>query len=214
MAYNALIMSNQLKNPLVGGTLQKGLKKMERIWITGFRSFELGIFGAKDPKVTVLKFALKKQLTSAIEDGATWLITGGQLGIEQYALEVGNQLRTEYPEFKTALMTPFQDFGQNWNENNRALLGALQASVDFTQAVSQKPYQDPSQLKNYQNFMLQHTERAIVVYDQQAEASKVQYTVQAIQNYQKHTDYEVTLIDFDRLQEYSEEYAETLNDWE
>lgn len=207
-------MSNQLKNPLVGGTLQKGLKKMERIWITGFRSFELGIFGAKDPKVTVLKFALKKQLTSAIEDGATWLITGGQLGIEQYALEVGNQLRTEYPEFKTALMTPFQDFGQNWNENNRALLGALQASVDFTQAVSQKPYQDPSQLKNYQNFMLQHTERAIVVYDQQAEASKVQYTVQAIQNYQKHTDYEVTLIDFDRLQEYSEEYAETLNDWE
>lgn len=187
---------------------------MERIWITGFRSFELGIFGAKDPKVTVLKFALKKQLTSAIEDGATWLITGGQLGIEQYALEVGNQLRTEYPEFKTALMTPFQDFGQNWNENNRALLGALQASVDFTQAVSQKPYQDPSQLKNYQNFMLQHTERAIVVYDQQAEASKVQYTVQAIQNYQKHTDYEVTLIDFDRLQEYSEEYAETLNDWE
>ncbi|KRN75741.1 hypothetical protein IV73_GL000239 [Weissella kandleri] len=207
-------MSNQLKNPLVGGILQKGLKKMERIWITGFRSFELGVFGAKDPKVTVLKFALKKQLTSAIEDGATWLITGGQLGIEQYALEVGNQLRTEYPEFKTALMTPFQDFGQNWNENNRALLGALQASVDFTQAVSQKPYQDPSQLKNYQNFMLQHTERAIVVYDQQAETSKVQYTVQAIQNYQKHTDYEVTLIDFDRLQEYSEEYAETLNDWE
>ncbi|MFL1695527.1 DUF1273 domain-containing protein [Weissella kandleri] len=187
---------------------------MERIWITGFRSFELGIFGAKDPKVTVLKFALKKQLTTAIEEGVTWLITGGQLGIEQYALEVGNQLRTEYPEFKTALMTPFQDFGQNWNENNRALLGTLQASVDFTQAVSQKPYQDPGQFKNYQNFMLQHTERAIVVYDQQVEASKVKFTVQAIQNYQKHTDYGLTLIDFDRLQEYSDEYAETLNDWE
>ena len=40
--------------------------------------------------------------------GADWLITGGQMGIEQWAIEVALDLQaTDYPEFQIALMTPF-----------------------------------------------------------------------------------------------------------
>lgn len=83
---------------------------MTRLWITGFRSFELGIFGNQDPKVTVIKFALEKLLKRALDEGLEWVITGGQLGIDQYALETANALRLDNPLLKTALMTPFIDF--------------------------------------------------------------------------------------------------------
>ena len=43
--------------------------ELHRIWITGFRSYELGVMGTKDPKLMVIKYALRKILENAIQDG-------------------------------------------------------------------------------------------------------------------------------------------------
>ncbi|AVH75703.1 DUF1273 domain-containing protein [Weissella koreensis] len=186
---------------------------MTRLWITGFRSFELGIFGNQDPKVTVIKFALEKLLKRALDEGLEWVITGGQLGIDQYALETANALRLDNPLLKTALMTPFIDFGGQWNENNQAQLQQLKTAVDFTQSVSPEPYKNPQQFKNYQNFMLKHTDGVILFYDPQADESKVRFLYADMQQYQQNRSYPITLVDFDRLQEYSDEYAESIREW-
>ena len=32
---------------------------MSRLWLTGYRSYELGVFGNEDPKLKVIQYALK-----------------------------------------------------------------------------------------------------------------------------------------------------------
>lgn len=180
---------------------------MNRIWITGFRDYELGIFNNKDPKITVINYALNKILTNAINDGCEWLITGGQLGIEQWAIEQALQLKkTNFPEFKIALMTPFIDFGKNWKENKQLKLSTLKENVDFSSAVYNTSYKNPQQLRGYQNFMLTHTESSVIFYDTEAENSRAKFEYTAMQFYAASHNYPIHLIDFDRLQEYADEY--------
>lgn len=47
-----------------------------RLWITGYRSYELGIFNDNDPKVAVIKYCLENNLNSLLEKGLEWVITG------------------------------------------------------------------------------------------------------------------------------------------
>lgn len=42
---------------------------MKRLWVTGYRSYELGVFSDKDPKLTVIKYALSNYLKSLLEEG-------------------------------------------------------------------------------------------------------------------------------------------------
>ncbi|MDT6980722.1 DUF1273 domain-containing protein [Levilactobacillus zymae] len=183
---------------------------MSRLWLTGYRSYELGVFGTEDPKLLVIKATLKKLLIEKIENGVDWLITGGQLGVEQWAIEVGLALKATYPELKIAMMTPFAEFGSQWNENNQAVYGQLASRVDFHQAVSSQPYRGPQQLRNYQEFMLTHTDEAVLVYDLEV-SGKPQYDYRAIDRYRERHPYPLTLIDMDWLQESANEYQENLN---
>ncbi|MCH4123396.1 MAG: DUF1273 domain-containing protein [Levilactobacillus sp.] len=183
---------------------------MSRLWLTGYRSYELGIFGSQDPKLLVIKDTLKKLLANKVENGTDWLITGGQLGVEQWSAEVGLDLKKDYPELKIAIMTPFAEFGSNWNETNRSLYAQLASRVDFHQSVSEQPYHGPQQLRNYQEFMLTHTDEAVMVYDLEHEG-KPQYDYRAIQRFEERHAYPLTLIDMDWLQESANEYQENLN---
>lgn len=186
------------------GNIEKD-KRMNRIWMTGFRSFELGIMGAKDPKKVVIDFALKKVLQQLIADDADWLITGGQLGIEQWSIDAALNLEDQNQKLKVALMTPFNNFGKQWNEANQAKLSQLKAAVDYTAPVSQLDYSGPSQLKNYQRFMLEHTDQAVFFYDDSAEESKARFDYLAAKQFAVDHDYPIRLIDFDRLQDFADE---------
>ncbi|MBW1605592.1 DUF1273 domain-containing protein [Lactobacillus sp. Sy-1] len=184
---------------------------MKRLWITGYRSYELGVFDDNDPKLTVIKVVLRDLITSAIESGYNWIITGGQMGIEQWTIEVASELKAQYPsEFQIALMTPFTEFGNQWNERNQLKLKAVQAKADFAATVSNQPYRTPQQLRNYQEFMLKHTDGAAMIYDVEKQG-KGQYDYQAIHNYMQDHDYQLRMIDFDDLQEAANEYQENQN---
>ena len=58
---------------------------MRRLWLTGYRSYELNAFQDDDPKVAVVKRVLTQRLTSLLEEDNDefWVITGPQLGVEQ-----------------------------------------------------------------------------------------------------------------------------------
>jgi len=77
---------------------------VSRLWMSGYRSYELNVFSDQDDKLKVIKYALTSYLTEQIEDGVDWLITGGQLGVEQWCAEVGLELKKIYPELKVAMM--------------------------------------------------------------------------------------------------------------
>lgn len=182
---------------------------MRRLWITGYRSYELNVFRDNDPKVKVIKDVLSRELKSQLEesDDEFWLITGPQLGIEQWSAEVALELKATFPHLKVSIILPFTEFGQQWNENNQAKLENLQSRVDFSASVSDHPYQSPQQLRAFQRFMLTHTDEALLIYDPDHEG-KEKYDYQAIQQFAESNDYPYRLIDFDELQEAAIEWQE------
>lgn len=92
---------------------------MQRLWVTGYRSYELNTFGDKDPKIKVIKYVLKNYFINLLENGQLdWIITGANLGVEQWASEVAVQLRKTYP-VRVSIMTPYEEFANRWNENNQ-----------------------------------------------------------------------------------------------
>ncbi len=180
---------------------------MKRLWVSGYRSYELGVFGETDEKLKVIKYSLKMQLTQNLDDGLEWVITGGQMGIEQWSLQVAIELKTDYPDLKLAMMLPFNDFGQQWNENNQAQLSQLKARVDFCEPVINAPYSGPQQLRQYQQFMLTHTDGQLLYYDRES-PGKPEYDYHAARQYQDQQDYPINLVDFFELQDIATELAE------
>ena len=182
---------------------------MHRIWISGYRSYELNVFKDDDPKVTVIKSVLQQALRQRLDahDDEFWLISGPQLGVEQWALEVGLALKADYHQLKLSMMLPFTEFGQQWNEANQVKLAQLREQVDFAASISDHPYQSPQQLRNYQRFMLTHTDECLLIYDPD-HPGKPKYDYQAAQKYGDQGDYPVQLVDFDELQEAATEWEE------
>lgn len=183
----------------------------KRLWVTGYRAYELNVFGSNDSKLKVLKTSLKNTLIQFLDEGLEWLITGGQLGVEQWAVEVALGLKPLYPDFKIAMMVPFTDFGKQWNEDNQGQLAALRGQVDFSDAVSQAPYQQPAQLQGYTQFMTIHTDAALLVYDPEF-PSKAKWDYQAAEAMADHRDYPVQLITMDDLEETAQAMVEAENE--
>ncbi|USS89662.1 DUF1273 domain-containing protein [Fructilactobacillus cliffordii] len=184
---------------------------MSRQWITGYRSYELGAFDEKSPKVQIIKRSLRNQLIDLIDNGCDWIITGAQLGTEQWTVETAADLKKQFPnQFQIAVMLPFSEFGAQWNETNQLRLQQTLALADFSATVSQVPYHSPQQLKNYQQFMLTHTDGALLLYDSENEG-KTQYDVRAIEAFQQQHPYTCQFIDFDDLQEEANQYETEIN---
>lgn len=182
-----------------------------RLWVTGYRSYELGTFGDKDPKIKVIKYALHQTLKEQVDNGLEWVITGAQLGIEQWTIEVVADMKKDYPQLKLAVMLPFKQFGSQWSEDNQAKLQKLIAQSDFSESVSTNPFQSPIQLKNYQKFMLAHTDSALFFYDTEFEGKTI-FDFQVVTKYQTQTPYPLVQVDMYQLQEYASELEEKMNE--
>ncbi|WP_429970916.1 DUF1273 domain-containing protein [Fructilactobacillus sp. Tb1] len=179
---------------------------MSRVWITGYRTYEIGIFNQDDKKLKVIKRSLKETMINLIENGCDWIITGAQLGTEQWVIEIAHELKKDY-QFQLAVILPFEGFGKNWNENNQMIVHQLIQSADFSAYVSQKEYESPQQLKNYQQFMLTHTDKALFLYDTENEGKTI-FDYNAAHKYQNNHVYPIQQIELDDLQDTANEMAE------
>ncbi len=180
---------------------------LARLWLTGYRAWEVNAYGDQDPKITVIKYTLKNALRPLIEDGLEWVITGGELGVEQWGAAAALELKAAYPQLQVAMMLPFGDFGHQWNEANQTKLQTLTAQVDFSQATSSGPYESPAQLSGYTRFMAQHTDGALMLYDLDFEG-KPKFAYQAALAEQARREYPLTLITMPDLEESARDYAE------
>lgn len=141
---------------------------MTSLLVTGYKSFELGIFKDKDPKVTIIKKAIKRDFKRFLDDGVDWMIFTGNLGFEFWALEVAKELQQDYP-LKLATLFPFETHGQNWNEANQTKLAAFK-QVDFVK-YSFPAYQSPAQFKQFNQFLIDNTDQAYLFYEPENETN-------------------------------------------
>ncbi|WP_295774080.1 SLOG family protein [uncultured Limosilactobacillus sp.] len=189
---------------------------MKRVWISGYRAYELGVFQEDDPKQLVIQTVLSQLIQDRLNQSneETWVISGPQMGTERWGLKSAIALKDDYEQLRVSMLLPFADFGQNWNEDNQLRLSAIREQMDYQGTVSNQPYQGPQQLRNYQRFMFEHSDELILVFDPEQELNPDQHSkpfwdYRAAQKYQEtQPTYQITLVTMDQLQDAAEEWAQ------
>ena len=179
------------------------MNEVKTVYISGYRGFELNIFQENDPKLTIIKKLLRKELIQLLEEGAEWFLISGNLGVELWAGEIAIDLKEEY-EVKLGVIFPFEGFGENWNEKNQQLLNKVASQADYVDAVSHKPYQSPAQLKMHTRFIIDHTQAALLIYDKEY-PGKPKFFLEEAERFSEQHFYEIRLISMDDLQNFSQE---------
>lgn len=165
---------------------------MPTFLVAGYKSHELGIFSSKDPKLLFLKKAIRKDLIRLLEEGVDWLVFQGNLGFEAWCLEVAKELQADY-DLQLATIFPFADQGKSWSEANQAVLAQFR-QVDYVNH-SFKTYENPGQLRQHQEFLLNNSQGLYLFYDPEHE-SQLRYLAQAARD---REGYELLRLDFERL---------------
>ncbi|RHW41297.1 DUF1273 domain-containing protein [Neobacillus notoginsengisoli] len=169
--------------------------------VSGYKPFELGIFQKDHPSALYIKAAFKKEISVMAESGLEWVLISGQLGAELWAAEAVFELQEEYPELKLAVITPFLDQEEKWNEKNREWYESILAGADFIDSVTKKKYESPMQFRLKNQFFIQKSDVLLLLYDTEKEGSP-----KFIYDFAKGLEqYPVRLITFYDLQQIVEE---------
>ena len=174
---------------------------VKTIYITGYKSYELNIFKDDAPQVYYLKQFIKHKIEQLIDEGLEWVLIQGQIGVEMWAGEVVVELKAQYPDLKLGIITPFLNHTGRWNENNQAKYVALEKQADFVDSVYHSEYQGSFQFQRTDQFMLDHTDMTILIYDKEQEGSP-KYFKRKLVDFMDKTNYTCDNVEFDELTEF------------
>ena len=174
---------------------------MVSVLVVGYNAFDLGIFGDKDQRLKIIKAAIRRDLIYLLENGMKWLVFTGNLGFEVWVLEVAKELQEEY-NFQLATIFIFENQGKNWNEVNQEKLANFK-NVDFIK-YAYPSYENPSQFRTYNQFLLESTDGAYLFYDEENE-TKLKYLYQMMK---ENEQYHIKNLTFDDLNEMAENFSE------
>lgn len=174
---------------------------MVSVLVVGYKAFDLGIFGDKDQRLKIIKAAIRRDLIYLLENGMKWLVFTGNLGFEVWVLEVAKELQEKY-NFQLATIFIFENQGENWNEVNQEKLANFK-NVDFIK-YAYPSYENPSQFRTYNQFLLESTDGAYLFYDEENE-TKLKYLYQMMK---ENEQYHIKKLTFDDLNELAENFSE------
>jgi UPF0398 protein SGO_0588 len=174
---------------------------MVSVLVVGYKAFDLGIFGDKDQRLKIIKAAIRRDLIYLLENGMKWLVFTGNLGFEVWVLEVAKELQEEY-NFQLATIFIFENQGKNWNEVNQEKLANFK-NVDFIK-YAYPSYENPSQFRTYNQFLLESTDGAYLFYDEENE-TKLKYLYRMMK---ENEQYHIKKLTFDDLNEMAENFSE------
>ncbi|WP_226579228.1 SLOG family protein [Halobacillus litoralis] len=165
---------------------------MKTLVVTGYKPMEMGIFKQNDPKVAFVKETIKKRLMSYIDEGLEWVLVSGQMGVELWAAEVVLDLKDEF-EIQLGVLPPFENQEERWPEDVKLIYEEVTMLADFFQPIYKKGYQGPYQFKAKDQFLIEHSDGSLVLYDEDTEGSP-QYFLRAAKKALETKQYEVTYI--------------------
>lgn len=168
--------------------------------ITGYKSFELGIFKQDEKAVYYIKQALKKELVSLLDEGLEWVLISGQLGVELWGAEVVFELQEDYADLKLAVLTPFISQEENWNEQNKEYYELILSQADFVETISKDPYKNPQQFRNKNQLFLHKSHSCVILYDEEKEGSPKYFYEEAKKKKQSDPSFDLRAISFHDLQ--------------
>lgn len=175
---------------------------IKRVVVLGYRHTELGIFSDKDLRLAIIKQAIKEDLRSLLDDGVEWFVFTGNLGFEYWTLEVLEELKEEGYTYQRATVFAFETHGENWQEASQVKLARFR-QADYVQ-YAYPSYENPSQFRLYNQFLLDHTDAAYIFYDTEHETS-LKYMVDLMK---ERKAYPIYSLSFDRLNEIAENFSD------
>ncbi|MFG6114567.1 SLOG family protein [Halobacillus sp. MO56] len=143
---------------------------MKTMVVTGYKPMELGIFKNDDPRIFYIKEALKKKLTDMLEEGLEWVLISGQMGVELWAAEVVMDLKEQY-DVQLGFIPPFINQESRWPDEMKSRYEEMSMLADFYKPVYEKEYQGPYQFKAKDQFLVNHSDGALMLYDQDTPGS-------------------------------------------
>jgi uncharacterized phage-like protein YoqJ len=178
--------------------------KVNRVLITGYKAAELGIFSLKHPGIEIIKKAVKKQIIALLDQGLEWIIVSGQWGVEIWAAEAVLELKKDYKILRLAVITPFLEQEENWNEEKKKLYNSVLTHADYVNSVTKSKYNGPWQFKEKNKFLLRNSDGMILIYDEENDGSPKYIKAQAEQQ-ALHHNYPLYIINAYDLQSIAEE---------
>ncbi|WP_096202281.1 DUF1273 domain-containing protein [Bacillus sp. FJAT-45350] len=148
---------------------------MKVVAVSGYKGHELGIFNQKHEGIRYIKKAIRQRIISLIDEGLEWVIISGQLGVELWAAETVYDLQTDYPNLKVAVLTPFLNQEKNWNEETQEYYQHILGQADFVESISKKEYENPTQLRMKNEYIIQKSDGLLLLYDEEKEGSPLFY---------------------------------------
>ena len=173
---------------------------MSTLLISGYRAHDLAIFSDKDPRVPIIKEAIRRRIVSYLDEGVDWIVFTGNLGFEYWTLEVIKEILEQGYRCQLAAIFIFEDQGANWSEANQEKLHAFK-NLDFVKYAFPR-YEQPGQFKDYNQFLADNTDQALLFYDRENETN-LKYLYNTLL---KKEGYTLSLIGFDDLNELAENF--------
>ncbi|WP_170007054.1 DUF1273 domain-containing protein [Bacillus fonticola] len=183
---------------------------MSTWFVSGYKSFELGIFKRDAIEVFYIQKAIRNILLQKIDEGLEWVLISGQLGVELWAAETVFALQDEGFDVKLAVIQPFLEMESRWKEGNQEWFHEVIANADYHNAVFHESYKGAHQLRRHHQFVLDHTEGAILLYDVEREGSP-RFFLEAARFEATTVSYPIEMITFDDLQNVVEEDEQTFD---
>lgn len=174
---------------------------IKRLYVTGYKAHELGIFDNKHPGIAIIKKAVERQLVQFLDEELEWVIISGQYGVEIWAAEIVLQLQEEYPHLKLAILPPFLDHYKNWNEAKQEQYEMIASLADYVNVISKRPYEGPWQFKASNQFLIDHTDALLIIYDEEKEGLPKYIFREAQRKYEQgeYQYYQITAYDLQAI---------------
>jgi uncharacterized phage-like protein YoqJ len=177
--------------------------------VTGYKSHELGIFDENHLGIGYIKKVLQRRLIAFIEDGLEWVLISGQLGVEIWCGEVVIELKQQYPQLKLAVLTPFYNQEERWNDIKKEQYGILLQQADYVDSITKRNYDSPNQLKLKNQFLIEKSDGLLVIYDDDKVGSPSYYITYAKAK-SETSDYQIFYIYPDEIELV---YQEDIEQW-
>ncbi len=149
----------------------KGGAAVRTLVVTGYKPMEIGIFKQQDDKVSFIKETIKRRLVTYIDEGLEWVLVSGQMGVELWTAEVVLDLKDEDYAVNLGVIPPFENQQERWPEDLQMIYEEVTMTADFYQPVYNKGYEAPYQFKARDQFLIEHSDACLVLYNEETEGS-------------------------------------------
>ncbi|RWZ60307.1 DUF1273 domain-containing protein [Halobacillus fulvus] len=166
---------------------------MKTLVVTGYKPIEMGIFKPDDPKIYFVKEAIKKRLIGLMEEGLEWVLTSGQMGVELWTAEVVLDLKEDEYPIELGIIPPFENQHERWPEAFQAVYEEVTMLADFFKPVFNKGYDGPYQFRAKDQFLVEHSDGCLVLFDEDTDGSP-KFFLNVARKYKEAGSYDILYI--------------------